>query len=139
MVENNFKFKLIHLSEKLQKYADLSEKISLSNLADAYLVISSVIYELLRKYNSKRGKLSEGYEELLVLIKLILNKSTNLSDDGDKDSRDRISIWENKSFMINNLGMYLTRMENLEQNKMSWIAIIISSSALIISFISIFF
>lgn len=139
MVENNFEFKLIHFSEKLQNYTDPTKKISLSNLADAYLESSRMIYELLKEYHSKRGKLSEGYEELLVLIKLIQKKDTELSGDDDKDSRDRISIWENKSFMVNNMGMYLTKMENLEQKKMFWIALIISSSALVISFISLFF
>jgi len=139
MVENNFEFKLINLSEKLKDYIDPKKKISLSNLADAYLEISRKMYELLKKYHSKRGKLSEGYEELLVLIKKIQNKDTDPSGDDDKDSRGRISIWENKSFMISNMGIYLTRMQNLEQNKISWSAIIISLSAIFISIISLFF
>ncbi len=116
--------KIIEPSENLKKYIN-EKSLTFPNLADAYLEISRNVYDLLKEYHSKRGKLMDGYEDLLKLIQCIQKKLTIPSEDEDEDSRGRKTVWENKNFVSNSLGLYINAMQNLRENKINFVIYVI--------------
>ncbi len=119
--------------EKLQKLRDNYLKgdieLSYSDLADAYLQVSRLIYYALNEHRADLNKLREGYIELLDVIQIIHIKKT-ISEDkqypplGDipsvkiqKRQEDKKSIWNNRSYVRDVLGLYINTMQNLEQNE----------------------
>lgn len=133
MTETNFEFKFIELTEKLEEYFE-APSLSLTNLADYYLLCSMKTYDILADHYTHWRKLKKGYEELLKLMQNAHHKET---DPPNKETyeHDINAIKNNKDHALNSLELYATIWLQLKESKFNFrITIIIS---ILIAFVSI--
>ncbi|MFX0137747.1 MAG: hypothetical protein ACFFDN_29170 [Candidatus Hodarchaeota archaeon] len=111
-----------------------------SDIAHLYFILSTEVYKLLRSdkiYKKKLKvkfrsiqKLREGYDEILRVSELItLKRPEDISN--RKESRD--SLFHNKNYLLNSLNHYESIITSIEGKRFSYLAIIISISAIVTS------
>jgi len=133
MTETNFEFKFIELTEKLEKYFK-AESLSLTNLADYYLLCSMKTYDILSDHYNHWRKLKKRYKELLKLIQNAHHKGT-LPPNIETEEHDINAIKNNKDHALNSLELYATIWLQLKESKFNFrITLIIS---ILIGFVSI--
>lgn len=109
------KYEIIKPSEELCEYLK-SEKLNYFNLADAYLWIARTIYDVLEGYSSELDKLEKGYKELMEVIREIHQKKTITETDKDRRLEGKETVWNNRNYVKEMMGIYIVSMQNLKQN-----------------------
>lgn len=132
MTETNFEFKFIKLTEKLEKYFK-AESLSLSNLADYYLICSMESYGILADHYNHWRELNKGYKELLKLIQNAYHKRAEPENIVTYEHNIN-TMRNNKDHALKSLELYTTIMLKLKESKFNFkITIIITSLILVVS------
>ena len=133
----NLEFKLIKLSDNLKKYIN-AEKLSHSELADAYLEISRGTYGLLAQYPSDWKELKKGYPELLKILNIIQYKQSSLIDKSGTLRNDRNAIKYNKDQTSKDINLCISLMLELRGTRIRIFNISLSIFTLVIAGVSLF-
>lgn len=112
----NLKDNTITPKEELESYLK-ETKLSYSNLAHSYLCISRIIHDKLKAHSTDLDKLKEGFDEVLGLILRTQKKDTIKDKDRDDRIEGKDTVWNNRNYVRDMMGLYLTLIQNLEQNK----------------------
>ncbi len=144
-IKTIFNFEKIDLStNSFLIWALKTDRLSLSNLAHAYLEISRILYDLLNDYSIKEKPkdqihiLDLGFRDLLKLVQKIQEKQTSYEGIDKKDLPNaKESVWSNKRNLFDSLNFYDSIKQNLLAERSNKNAHNLAKKAILISMFSI--